>query len=163
MKYNQSRPGFEFKSRCPFPTTITITPRKLPLKFVYKSYIQCMNKKYLAFKNLQCLICHKKQTKPNQALPIFRRLILILSRLYSVSPLFSSCGDLHSVKVWIVGNEISASSGISNESAFHLTLIENIYGMSVLDVKENYSEEKGHSSHCSLLSWQIDLPVRYFF
>ena len=27
MRYNQPRPGFEFVSPCPFPTTITITPR----------------------------------------------------------------------------------------------------------------------------------------
>ena len=27
MKCNQSRPGFELMSPCPFPTTITITPR----------------------------------------------------------------------------------------------------------------------------------------
>ena len=27
MKCNQSRPGFELESLCPFPTTITITPR----------------------------------------------------------------------------------------------------------------------------------------
>ena len=29
MKCNQSRPGFELVSPCPFPTTITITPRHL--------------------------------------------------------------------------------------------------------------------------------------
>ena len=27
MKCNRSRPGFEFESPCPFPTTITITPQ----------------------------------------------------------------------------------------------------------------------------------------
>ena len=31
MKCNQSRPGFELESPCPFPTTITITPRAPPL------------------------------------------------------------------------------------------------------------------------------------
>ena len=31
MKCNQSRPGFELVSPCPFPTTITITPRAPPL------------------------------------------------------------------------------------------------------------------------------------
>ena len=31
-KCNQSRPGFELVSPCPFPTTITITPRAPPLK-----------------------------------------------------------------------------------------------------------------------------------
>ena len=31
MKCNQSRPGFELVSPCPFPTTITITPRAHPL------------------------------------------------------------------------------------------------------------------------------------
>ncbi len=30
MKCNQSRPGFELVSPCPFPTTITITPRAPP-------------------------------------------------------------------------------------------------------------------------------------
>ena len=30
MKCNQSRPGFELGSPCPFPTTITITPRTPP-------------------------------------------------------------------------------------------------------------------------------------
>ena len=30
MKCNQSRPGFELVSLCPFPTTITITPPSLP-------------------------------------------------------------------------------------------------------------------------------------
>ena len=30
MKCNQSRPGFEFVSPCPFPTTISITPRTPP-------------------------------------------------------------------------------------------------------------------------------------
>ena len=30
MKCNQSRPEFELESPCPFPTTITITPRALP-------------------------------------------------------------------------------------------------------------------------------------
>ena len=31
MKCNHSRPGFELESPCPFPTTITITPRAPPL------------------------------------------------------------------------------------------------------------------------------------
>ena len=31
MKCNRSRPGFELVSPCPFPTTITITPRALPV------------------------------------------------------------------------------------------------------------------------------------
>ena len=31
MKCNQSRPGFELVSPCPFPTTITITPRAPPI------------------------------------------------------------------------------------------------------------------------------------
>ena len=31
MKCNESRPGFELVSPCPFPTTITITPRAPPL------------------------------------------------------------------------------------------------------------------------------------
>ena len=30
MKYNQSRPGFELVSQCPFPTAKTITPRAAP-------------------------------------------------------------------------------------------------------------------------------------
>ena len=30
MKCNQSRPGFELMSLCPFPMTITITPRAPP-------------------------------------------------------------------------------------------------------------------------------------
>ena len=30
MKCNQSRPGFELESPCPFPATITITPRAPP-------------------------------------------------------------------------------------------------------------------------------------
>ena len=34
MKCNQSRPGFELVSPCPFPTTITITPR-VPSKGVF--------------------------------------------------------------------------------------------------------------------------------
>ena len=32
MKCNQSRPGFELVSPCPFPTTITITPRAPQIK-----------------------------------------------------------------------------------------------------------------------------------
>ena len=32
MKCNQSRPGFELVSPCPFPTTITITPRASPTR-----------------------------------------------------------------------------------------------------------------------------------
>ena len=46
MKCNQSCPGFELVSPCPFPTTITITPRAPP----------------------KWLISHK--TKPNQTKPI---------------------------------------------------------------------------------------------
>ena len=34
MKCNQSHPGFKLVSPCPFPTTITITPRAPPQKFV---------------------------------------------------------------------------------------------------------------------------------
>ena len=30
MKCNDFRPGFELESPCPFPTTITITPRAPP-------------------------------------------------------------------------------------------------------------------------------------
>ena len=33
MKCNQSRPWFELVSLCPFPTTITITPRATPLHY----------------------------------------------------------------------------------------------------------------------------------
>ncbi len=33
MKYNQSGPGFELVSPCPYPATITITPRTPPLHF----------------------------------------------------------------------------------------------------------------------------------
>ena len=36
MKCNQSRPGFELVPPCPFPTTITITPRAPP-KVIYLS------------------------------------------------------------------------------------------------------------------------------
>ena len=39
MKYNQSCPGFELVSPCPFPVTITITPRALQKK---KSIIQVL-------------------------------------------------------------------------------------------------------------------------
>ena len=35
MKCNQSRPGFELVSPCPFPTTITITPRAPPKISIY--------------------------------------------------------------------------------------------------------------------------------
>ena len=35
MKCKQSRPGFELVSLCPFPTTITITPRAPPPNPVY--------------------------------------------------------------------------------------------------------------------------------
>ena len=38
MKCNQYRPGFELVSPCPFPTTITITPRA-PLSFNKKKEI----------------------------------------------------------------------------------------------------------------------------
>ena len=34
MKCNQSRPGFELVLPCPFPTTITITPRAPPTKII---------------------------------------------------------------------------------------------------------------------------------
>ena len=35
MKCNQSRPGFEPVSPCPFPPTITITPRVPPIKLLF--------------------------------------------------------------------------------------------------------------------------------
>ena len=37
MKCNQSRPGFELVSPCPYPTTITITPRAPPM-FLFNSH-----------------------------------------------------------------------------------------------------------------------------
>ena len=51
MKCNQSRSGFELVSPCPFPTTITITPRALP-KFWYLSFkikLTSLLKKILVF------------------------------------------------------------------------------------------------------------------
>ena len=58
MKCNQSRPGFELVSQCPFPTTITITQRVPPVsclffnRFLHRSFlsnlhvtgINCVNK-----------------------------------------------------------------------------------------------------------------------
>ena len=41
MKCNQSRPGFELVSSCPFPTTITITPWACMYVYIY-IYILCM-------------------------------------------------------------------------------------------------------------------------
>ena len=38
MKCNQSRPGFELVSSCPFPTTINITPRVLPSLFCFTKF-----------------------------------------------------------------------------------------------------------------------------
>ena len=38
MKCNQSRPGFELVSPCPFPTTISITPRVPPFICLYASF-----------------------------------------------------------------------------------------------------------------------------
>ena len=36
VKCNHSRPGFELVSPCPFPTTITITPRAPPFDIIVK-------------------------------------------------------------------------------------------------------------------------------
>ena len=36
VKWYQSRPGFELVSLCPFPTTITITPRAPPINTLWK-------------------------------------------------------------------------------------------------------------------------------
>ena len=36
VKCNQSRPGFELVLLCPFPTTITITPRALVVELYYE-------------------------------------------------------------------------------------------------------------------------------
>ena len=41
MKCNQSRPGFELVSPCPFPTTITITPRAPPI-YIYMCVCVCV-------------------------------------------------------------------------------------------------------------------------
>ena len=38
-KCNQSRPGFELVSPCPFPTTITTTPRAPPRRLMYSNYL----------------------------------------------------------------------------------------------------------------------------
>ena len=47
MKCNQSRPGFELESPCPFPTTITITPREPPGHVIvsvgYLLLLRCYN------------------------------------------------------------------------------------------------------------------------
>ena len=50
MKCDQSRLGFELVSPCPFPTTITITPRA-PLSFLHHSPIDSagMTNRYLFF------------------------------------------------------------------------------------------------------------------
>ena len=48
MKCNQSPVGFEFVSPCPFPTTITITPRVPPMLYTAQSagaveYTSCIS------------------------------------------------------------------------------------------------------------------------
>ena len=47
MKCNQSRPGFELVSPCPFPITITITPRVLPRAPYIYIYIYMICKQIL--------------------------------------------------------------------------------------------------------------------
>ena len=42
MKCNQSRPGFELVSPCPFPTTIIITPRAPPTIILYEIFTSAL-------------------------------------------------------------------------------------------------------------------------
>ena len=53
MKCNESRPGFELVSPCPFLTTITITPRAPPIKN-WQKFISSLK-----------LLCTLKKTKEN--------------------------------------------------------------------------------------------------
>ena len=46
MKCNQSRPGLELVSPCPFPKTITITPRAPPILWTLSMFYAC---EYLGF------------------------------------------------------------------------------------------------------------------
>ena len=55
MKWNKSRPGFELVSPCPFPPTITITPR---LHFVYAMNMHTKFNYILLSINLKPVIAH---------------------------------------------------------------------------------------------------------
>ena len=47
VKCNQSRSGFELVSPCPFPTTITITPRALPKLWALSCFYSLLSLKIL--------------------------------------------------------------------------------------------------------------------
>ena len=53
MKCNQSRLGFELVSPCPFPTTITITPRAPPCYIaIVETILLCAKQNSSSFKNI---------------------------------------------------------------------------------------------------------------
>ena len=63
MKCNQSGPGFELVSPCPFPTTITITPRAPPF-FCNNQQKQQQKNSDFSFSWSSCLTKHEEPNLP---------------------------------------------------------------------------------------------------
>ena len=62
MKCNQSRPVFELVSPCPFPTTVTITPRAPPFKILAN---------LLLFLTHGVFLCRIRDVMPNALLLVY--------------------------------------------------------------------------------------------
>ena len=84
MKCNQSRPGFELVSPCPFPTTITITPRAPPLA-----------------NHLWCIDFLTPPTPPIilQRIPAFLESLMLLKNWRSIHVRGSKSSLKHSIRV----------------------------------------------------------------
>ena len=73
MKCNQSRPGFELVSPCPFPATITITPRAPPKMFTLPAQKRCNNQPPITIYTLKLQIqdnLKKSTRKQKSSIPI---------------------------------------------------------------------------------------------